>query len=221
MRRALYTIALLLAAGIAPAQIPPMVKVNSRPAQIVQNLTGATPTSFSYITGITSGTTIGIMAPTITPSLPASTTTWTLSGTNAADFTINSSTGVITANSSTPTCTSVTPLTSINAVATDQKAYGSPFTQAITVTCELNNQPVIIQSIASSTNPGGIGITGNNFKMLLPNAIQAGDSPRPRSILSRRLNPFDHRQPWQHMARGMCDGDKLRPSRQPNLCRAE
>ena len=36
--------------------------------------------------------------------------------------------------------------------------------------------PIIIQAVASSTNPMGIGISGNNFKIPLPNPVQTGDA---------------------------------------------
>jgi hypothetical protein len=36
--------------------------------------------------------------------------------------------------------------------------------------------PVLIQQVTSSANPVGIGIDGNNFKIPLPNPVQAGDA---------------------------------------------
>jgi len=36
--------------------------------------------------------------------------------------------------------------------------------------------PVLIQHVSSSANPAGAGISGNNFSILLPNAVQAGDA---------------------------------------------
>ena len=36
--------------------------------------------------------------------------------------------------------------------------------------------PILIQHVASSANPVGIGIPGNNYKIPLPNSVQAGDA---------------------------------------------
>jgi len=36
--------------------------------------------------------------------------------------------------------------------------------------------PVLIQHVASSANPVGLGISGNNFKIPLPNPVLAGDA---------------------------------------------
>ena len=36
--------------------------------------------------------------------------------------------------------------------------------------------PILIQHVASSANPVGLGIPGNNYKIPLPNSVQAGDA---------------------------------------------
>jgi hypothetical protein len=36
--------------------------------------------------------------------------------------------------------------------------------------------PVLIQHVASSANPVGVGISGNNYKIPLPNPVLAGDA---------------------------------------------
>jgi hypothetical protein len=36
--------------------------------------------------------------------------------------------------------------------------------------------PILIQHVASSANPVGLGISGNNYKIPLPNSVQAGDA---------------------------------------------
>lgn len=47
---------------------------------------------------------------------------------------------------------------------------------AINVTSGQPASPVLIQHVASSANPVGLGISGNNFKIPLPNAVLAGDA---------------------------------------------
>jgi len=140
----------------------------------VYTLGNITPTTFAYVTGTTSGTTIGTATVAISPQ--AGFPTYSLSGANAGDFTINSSTGAISTNGSTPTCTSLTPITSINVVASQTGAIGTPVTQAITVNCENGpSTPTLIQKRILSANNGN-SPTGNNFKFPLPNPTQLSDT---------------------------------------------
>ena len=101
-----------------------------------QTITGVSPSTASYTSGITSGATIAAVGVGMSPVSPASTATLALSTGSAADFSLSSTTlpSNIVANGSTPTCTSSTPL-SFNLVATQPGATGSPYTQAVTVTC--------------------------------------------------------------------------------------
>lgn len=146
----------------------------------IYTLSNATPTSFSYTSGITSGTTIGTATATVTPQ-PLASISYSLSGTSAADFTIGSSTGVITANGSTPTCSSSTPY-SLNVVATETGVSNSPTTTAITITCmgaavafdALTSANTGVQTAATMTSNGLTVGSGSSRAMLA--LVSFGDS---------------------------------------------
>ena len=163
--------------ALAPA--PSVVNRNSQSGQPVQTLLSVSqsPSSFVYQTGVTSGTVLGSAADTLSPSIPATSVTWSLSGTNASEFAINSSTGVVTTNGSTPTCASLTSISSVNAVATSEKLWGSPFTQSLSISCT-PALPQILQADISSTNtPAITAETGDNFSFKpFPLNVQAGDA---------------------------------------------
>lgn len=100
-----------------------------------QTITSVSPSSASYITGIVSGTQIGA-AIAVTMSTDSFTGSLSLTGTNAADFALSSTTlpSYIESNGSTPTCSSNTNY-NVNIVATQSGATGSPYTQPVTITC--------------------------------------------------------------------------------------
>lgn len=115
-----------------------------------QSIASVSPSSAAYSSGISSGATVAAIAVAMNPTLPAFSGTLSLTGANAADFSLSSTTlpSNLTANGSTPTCGSITTL-NLNIVATQSGATGSPFTQAVTVTCN----PQSIASVSpSSTN---------------------------------------------------------------------
>jgi len=170
MKRLAPLLIALAAAGIAWAHLAQLMPIPlGRPytAQNVLNLVSVAPTSYDYVTGSSSGTVVGTAAGLVTgTSTAAFSGTYALSGSNAGEFTINSSTGVITTNGSTPTCSSTTVINNINVVATDQYAYGSPYTQAITITCVLNDAPEIVQHWDTATSSAGSGQpAGNNYQL--------------------------------------------------------
>jgi hypothetical protein len=158
MIRLAAALLILLASLCGVAFGLPFPMLPSQVSQAVQNLVSISPTSFTYTTGISSGTAIGTVAGMLSTTA-GSTITYSLSGSNAGDFTINSSTGVITANGSTPTCGSTTLLTNINAVATDHNAYGSPLTQALSITCVTYQNAFLYHHITTSTNTVGVGVS--------------------------------------------------------------
>jgi len=48
--------------------------------------------------------------------------------------------------------------------------------QALAGTASASGQPVLVQHVTSSANPVGLGISGNNYKIPLPNPVLAGDA---------------------------------------------
>ena len=162
-------------------EIMPSLAAMSQPALVVQTITAVSFSGGAYQTGVASGATVGTATATVTPAtlnpaLPAAQLTWTLSGSNASQFSINSTTGVVTANGSTPTCSSATAITNVSAVATDPYAYGSPYTQALSITCE-PAIPTMIQHYAGAEQPEGTQtLNENNIKWQMPNALQTGDT---------------------------------------------
>jgi hypothetical protein len=63
-----------------------------------------------------------------------------------------------------------------SAVPTSSWAASASGNLAINFTAGQVASPALIQHVASSANPVGLGIAGNNFKIPLPNAILAGDA---------------------------------------------
>lgn len=109
----------------------------------------------SYTSGAASGTVIGNLSATM--SIGSFTGTWSTSGTDGTKFSAVGS--QLQTNGTTPTCTSTTAY-SLNIVATQGGAGGSPKSQAITVTC----------------NPAAVGIAcdiGPNYTGSVPPAAQA------------------------------------------------
>lgn len=132
-------------------------------SSVTQTITGISPTTGSYTSGVSSGTVVFGVGVSMMPSTPNFSGTLALSGTAAADFSLSSTTlpSNLTTNGSTPTCSSTTNL-NLNIVATQAGATGSPFTQAITVTCNpagtLIGSATIIND-AGSTTPSGAAQT--------------------------------------------------------------
>jgi hypothetical protein len=57
------------------------------------------------------------------------------------------------------------------------KLIGGPFLIVVLLCSRLalSATPTLVQHVSSSANPAGIGISGNNFKFTLPNAVGAGN----------------------------------------------
>jgi hypothetical protein len=90
-------------------------------------ITGVSLSANSFLVGSASGTAVGTASATTTGTCGA--VAWSLSGTSAGIFSINSSTGALTTNGIISGIGSY----SINVVATISGASGSPFTQAETI----------------------------------------------------------------------------------------
>jgi hypothetical protein len=136
-----------------------------------QAVTAVSLSSSAFTGGAASGTVVGAIRVTMSPSSPAFSGTLSLSGTNASSFQIVGSN--LETNGAVPAGTY-----KINIVATETGVTGSPFTQAETITGTATSSilPVLIQHVASSANPVGLGIPGNNFNIPLPNAVLASDA---------------------------------------------
>lgn len=151
-----------------------------------QSIASITPTSGSYTSGASSGTTVFPITVAMLPSSPSFTGTLALSGTAAADFTLSSTTlpSNLQTNGSTPTCTTVTPL-NLTITATQAGASGSPFPQNVTVSCNPSSGTVVLTksffNSASSSTPTGVDGTfpAHTFVPLAPSSVTAGNIPVP------------------------------------------
>ncbi len=114
------------------------------------------PSSPTYTTGASSGTDVTVATANMEPPGISFSGSYSLSGANDADFTINASTGQITTNADTPTCSTPTAIDDINVVATQAGAIGSPYTQAITITCEPSASAAWVQG---NDNGSGDSVT--------------------------------------------------------------
>ena len=74
--------------------------------------------------------------------------------------------------------------------------------------------PTLIQHVASSANPVGVGISGNNFKIPLPNSVGSGNALILGITLSERQQPDHHGQQRQHLANDSGRVRGCRPRRQ-------
>src|SRR5215469_1927421 len=98
-----------------------------------QHLTAVALSNATFTGGSASGTAIGTATATVAPASPAFSGSWSLTGTDAASFSINASTGAL--STAAVLCTTGMPCTySINIIATQSGLIGSPFTQPFTIT---------------------------------------------------------------------------------------
>lgn len=115
----------------------------------VSNSTGTTP-SFSFgVNNASVGTASSSLTGTCAPN------TWSLSGTDAAHFTINSSAGVLTTNGTLTSGSCASTPCSINIVDTIAGAAGSPQSLAIS--------PTGVGCTITAVNTSGTGFTANTL----------------------------------------------------------
>jgi len=149
----------LLLAALSPASARLLHFMGGSPPA-GQSIASVSPSTGSYTSGASSGTVIAAVAVTLSPMSPLFTGTLSLTGTAAADFSLSSTTlpANLTTNGSTPTCGSTTTL-NLNIVATQAGLGGSPYTQAVVVTCN-PAAPITISAIQLSQLTFATPVTG-------------------------------------------------------------
>jgi hypothetical protein len=150
----------LLLAALSPASARLLHFTGGSPTA-GQSIASVSPSTGSYTSGASSGTVIAAVAVTLSPMSPLFTGTLSLTGTAAADFSLSSTTlpANLTTNGSTPTCGSTTTL-NLNIVATQAGLGGSPYTQAVVVTCSPPAAQTFVTpapSLSNTTFTGGLG----------------------------------------------------------------
>src|SRR5215469_196654 len=127
-----------------------------------QHLTAVALSNATFTGGSASGTAIGTATATVAPASPAFSGSWSLTGTDAASFSINASTGAL--STAAVLCTTGMPCTySINIVATQVGLIGSPFTQPFTITATAVPQSIV-----------GVSLSNNNFTAGSPTGTPVG-----------------------------------------------
>lgn len=151
-----------------------------------QTITGVSPTVGSFTGGAGSANAlVSNEAATMSPSTPAFSGTWSLSGTDAGKFKINSSTGQLTVCNTAPSCTDLAAGSySINVIATQAGATGSPFPVAMTITGVAAGAAIATETFV---NQGVAMVAGD--PVTLGQAFRRGDVPagncvRPRNATS-------------------------------------
>jgi hypothetical protein len=162
------------ASALSPAQAQ-LLFAGTPPSGGAQSIAAVGLSGSSYTSGATSGTVIGAVSVTMSPASPTFTGTLSLTGTNAADFSLSSTTlpANLTTNGSTVAC-GTTSTYNINVVATQGGATGSPFTQAETITC--NTGSIAYDSANSGAVSVGTITSGGTSTVTLPHAIPSGEA---------------------------------------------
>src|SRR5262245_55446482 len=140
-----------------------------------QAITGVSLSNNSFTGGVPSGTVVGAISVTMSPTSPAFTGSLSLTGTNASQFQIvggNLATnGVVAAGNY-----------QVNIVATEAGVGGSPFTQAEAIT----------GTNASGSNPSGsVAFTALNIRYMSPTGNDSANGLTPATAWASPNHPMN------------------------------
>ena len=136
--------------GISNSPVTTPVTITcTPPAQTISNVSLS---STSFNSGAATGTVVGAISVGMSPTSPAFSGTLSLTGTNAGNFQLSSTS--LPANLETNGALACTTY-SLNVVATQAGATGSPFTQAVTITCTPATQTIVAVSLSNSSFNSG------------------------------------------------------------------